>query len=221
MIVSIFKNNGHVTYLFDAETEKLKLIEKQRYFSVSWFDSLRYVCINDKGLFLRETEGQTNKKLDEWILPQWCQNIDLSFTKYELQVGFVETKNEAAQMVEKLHQSHIPARSKFFKDKKRAGYRIRGGGFKTKQEAQLLGKKIKQKGYDCWLTNIDNLFDFYNSEKLTERKSFNGKTARIEYQKEEFLRSRIVLINKEGTQKIIVDEMNNIQDRSHFKNLNH
>lgn len=146
-IVSLFENNGHVAYLFNAEAKKLTLIKNQRYYSVSWFENHRYVCINEDGLFLKKIYLKAGKKLNDWILPEWCQNIDLSFPKY--------------------------------------------------------------------------LFDFYNREKLPEKKSFNEKSARIEYQKEHFLRSRIVLINKDGTRKIIVDEMNNIPDRSYFRDLNH
>ena len=221
VIVSVFEKDGSKTYHFDVESKKFSLIDNQQYYSISWLDNFRYVCINEDGLFLKKINGRTNKKLDDWILPEWCQNIDLSFPKYELQLGFVETKNEAEQFVKKLALSGFPARKKLFKDKKRTGYRIRVGGFKRKQNAQRLGEKLKKKGYDYWIVNIDNLFDFYNSNKFPESKSFAGQVARIEYQKEEFLRSRIVLINKDGTRKIIVDETNNVPDRSHFKDQNY
>lgn len=142
LIITLFKNKGYFTYLFDTHVKKLSLIENQRYFSVSWLDNSRYVCINENGMFLKKINLLGDLKLNNWFLPEWCQNIDRSFPK------------------------------------------------------------------------IDNLFDFFNSESTSEIKSFNGKTARIDYKKENFLRSRIVLTDDVKKERIIVDEMNNIPNRA-------
>ena len=142
LIISLFKNKGHFTYLFDTHVKKLSLIENQRYFSLSWLNNSRYVCINENGMFLKKINLLSDLKLNNWFLPEWCQNIDRRFPK------------------------------------------------------------------------IDNLFDFFNSESTSEIKSFNGKTARIDYKKENFLRCRIVLIDDSNKEKIIVDEMNNISNRA-------
>ena len=89
-------------------------------------------------MFLKKINLLSDLKLNNWLLPEWCLNIDRRFPK------------------------------------------------------------------------IDNLFDFYNSESTSEIKSFNGKTAWIDYKKEYFLRCRIVLMDDSKKEKIIVDEMNNI-----------
>ena len=220
VIVSVFEKNGVNTYHLNVASKHFTLLENLRYFSVSWLDDLRYVCINENGLFLKRIDFKTGNKLNDLSLPEWCQSIDLSLPKYELQVGFMETKTEAEQLVEKLPLFGFSARMKYHQTKNKPGYRIRIGGFGTKQVAKKNGKKLKQQGYDFWVANIDNLFDFYNRVKLSEIKSFNGKTVRIDYQKDDFLRSKIVLIDKNGTKKLIVDEMNNLPDQSRFKDLN-
>ena len=138
LIISLFQDKGNLTYLFETHSKKLTLIKNQRYFSVSWLDNSRYICINENGLFLRKINLPGDFQLNNWLLPEWCQNINLGFPK------------------------------------------------------------------------IDNLFDFYNSESTSEIKSYNGKTVRTIYKKENYLRCKIVLIDEAKKEKIIVDEMNNI-----------
>ena len=81
LIISLFRDNDNLTYLFETQTKKLTLIYNQRYFSVSWLDNSRYICISEKGLFLRKVNLPDGFSLNNWILPEWCLNINLDFPK--------------------------------------------------------------------------------------------------------------------------------------------
>jgi len=102
---------------------------------------------------------------------------------------------------------------KYFKNRSNEGYRIRVGPFQTRQQAQAMGEQLKQKGYDYWIDTISDYYDYFNSIRFEERKSFENKTAIVQYKFDNYLRSRIVLKIPNEKEKIVVDEMNNIPGR--------
>lgn len=216
IIISVFKDSGHITYRFNLNKNKLALIENKRYFSISWLDDSRYICITEDGMFLRNIELTINRKLDGFILPNWCKKIDLNFPKYELQVGFAEKKDQANNMVTQLRQSGYHARMEFIQNKSRQGYRIRVGGYHFKNQAQAAGKKLEKKNYQFWIDEIKNLYEYFNTISPVKKKDFLKKSAKIEYKKDLYLRSRILLVNKNRKEEIVVDEMNNIPGRSRW-----
>ncbi len=215
VIVSVFQSNGHQTYRFSVKTKKLISIENKRYFSLSWLDDSRYICATEDGMFLRNIELLTNKKMNQWQLPECCQSIDLSFPQCELQVGFAPKKKAAEYLSENLFKAGYFPRIKYVKDQTKAGYRIRVGGFADKKKAQEAGLELKRKGYDLWIAEISDLYDYFNSLHQEERKPFrNEKEAIVEYKFYNYLRSRIILKTPDHNDKLIVDEMNNIPGRS-------
>jgi len=205
IIISVFQGKEHRTYRLNFASKKLIPIENKRYFSVSWLDKSRYICITDDGLFLRNLDLTIDKKLNNWSYPKWCNQIDLSFPKFELQVGFEPNKRAAEQLA---------ARMKYYKDQSREGYRIRVGGFKTRTQAQERGEELKKKGFDYWIDQIADLYDYFNSNRLEEKSQYGDKFVNIQYKFENYLRSRIVLIDEKKKKHVIVDEMNNFLNRS-------
>ena len=213
IIVSVFTQSAHKTYRLPFSSKKLIPIENKRYFSVSWLDVNRYICITEGGLFFRSIDLSKNEKIDRWQLPEWCRGINLDLPKYELQVGFESEKSKAEQLISQLHKLGFQARMKYFKNRSNEGYRIRVGAFQTRQQAQSMGKELKQKGYDYWIDTISDYYDYFNSIRFEERKSFENKTAIVQYKFGKYLRSRIVLKILNEKEKIVVDEMNNIPGR--------
>jgi hypothetical protein len=213
IIVSVFMQGAHKTYRLPFSSKKLIPIENKRYFSVSWLGVNRYICITEEGMFFRSIDLSKNEKIDRWQFPEWCRGINLDLPKYELQVGFEPEKNQAEQWIIQLQKSGFQARMKYFKDQFKAGYRIRVGAFQTRQQAQSMGKELKQKGYDYWIDTISDYYDYFNSIRFEERKSFENKTAIVQYKFGKYLRSRIVLKILNEKEKIVVDEMNNIPGR--------
>ncbi len=214
MLISVFEGEGLKTYRFLFSKKELILIENKRYFSVSWLDNSRYLCITEEGMFLRNIERTINKKLDNWQRPEWCHQIDLTFPNYELQVGFEPEERLAEQIASQLLKSGYLARIKYYKDQAREGYRIRVGGFKTRRQAQLIGEELKKKGFNFWIDQLTDLYDYFNSIKSVERKSLNDKTALIQYKFDNYLRSRIILMESNKKKRILVNEMNNIPGQS-------
>ena len=217
IIVSVLEEKGHHTYRFLPSSKQLIHIEASRYFSISWLDASRYICISDNGLFLRSTDLRINTRLDKWALPDWCRTIDLDFPKYEIQVGFEAEKDRADKMASQLRESGYPVRVKYFKDSSSNGYRVRVSGFKTRQEAQVIGGQLRSKGYEFWIDAITDHYDYFNSIRPDEQKSFQDKYALIQYQSDHFLRSRILLIEPNNKKHVLVDEMNNIPNRPSWK----
>lgn len=214
VIVSVFQSNKHRSYRFSVESKKLIPIENKRYFSLSWLDDARYLSLTDDGLFLRNIDLSINQQLNQWQLPDWCQSIDLSLPNYELQVGFEPEKKAAEQLATKLSQAGYWARIKYFKDRSKAGYRVRVGGFVSRKLAQQAGEELEKKGFNCWIDEIADHYDYFNSPRHAERKSFlQEKEARVEYRLDNYLRSRIVLKIPHQKERVIVDEMNNIPGR--------
>ena len=213
IIVSVFQQGIHKTYRLPFAAKHLIPIENKRYFSVSWLDAERYICLTDDGLFLRSVDLSINKKIDVWQFPEWCQQINLDLPKYELQVGFESERSLAEQLIARLQRSGFQARMKYFKDPTKEGYRIRVGGFQTRQEAQAIGEELKQKGYDYWIDTISDYYDYFNSIRFEERKSFENQTAIVQYKFDKYLRSRILLQTANKEEQVIVDEMNNIPGR--------
>jgi len=130
-----------------------------------------------------------------------------------MQVGFELEKTGAEQLISRLQQSGFHARMKYFKDQSKAGYRIRVGGFVTKQQAQLTGEQLNKKGFEFWIDKLTDAYDFFNSMRSEQQKSFGDKTAIVEHRMDNYLRSRILLVEPNNKRRIIVDEMNNIPGR--------
>lgn len=217
MIISVFQANGHRTYRLSANSKKLLPVEDRRYFSLSWLDDVRYLCLTEDGLFLRNIDLSINQKVNQWQVPTWCQSIDLSLPQYELQVGFEPDKKKAEQISAKLFKAGYFARIKYFKDHSKAGYRVRVGGFADRKLAQHAGEELKKKGYNFWISEISDHYDYFNSDREAERKSFQPeKEARIDYRFDKYLRSRIVLKIADQKEHVIVEEMNNIPGRGRW-----
>jgi hypothetical protein len=215
IIVSVFKQGSHKTYRLPFAAKNLIPIENKRYFSVSWLDADRYICLTEDGLFLRNIDLTINEKIERWGLPAWCQSIELAVPQYELQVGFEPDKNRAEQILANLLKSGYFARIKYFKDQLKEGYRIRVGGFIDRQQAQAAGLELKRKGFDYWIDQVHDLYDYFNAQRSNEQKSFSDKNeAVIEYKFDNYLRSRIVLQSPGKKEQIIVEEMNNISGRA-------
>lgn len=214
VIISVFQEKEHQTYRFNFASKKLIPIENRRYFSVSWLDNSRYICVTEDGLFLRNIDLTIDKKLSNWSIPKWCSKINLSFPKYELQVGFEPDKATAQQLVDKLLKSGYAARMKYYKNQSNKGYRIRVGGFETRDQAQAMGQELETKGFDYWIDKITDQYDYFNSNRFEEQSQYGDRIAVVQYKYENYLRSRIVLIDKKKNEHVIVDEMNNILDRS-------
>ncbi len=214
IIISVFTQGLHKTYLLPFRSKKLIPIENKRYFSVSWLDDKRYICLTEDGLFLRNIDLSLNEKIDVWQFPGWCQKINLDLPKYELQVGFEPEKSQAEQLVSQLQKSGFQARMKYFKDQSKEGYRIRIGGFSTREEAQSTGEKLKNAGFKFWIDKLTDSYEFFNSMRPNEQKSYGDKTAIIQYRMNNYLRSRILLRMSNKKEKIVVDEMNNIPERA-------
>ena len=216
IIVSVFQNKVHKTYRLPFSAKKLIPIEDKRYFSVSWLDAERYVCLTDDGLFLRSIDLSVNKKINDWNFPKWCQKINLDLPKYELQVGFESEKYRAEEFISRLKNLDFQARMKYFRDSSKKGYRIRVGGFQTRQEAQAIGENLKQKGFDFWIDALSDYFEYFNSFRSEETKLFQDKTAIIQYKLDNYLRSRILIQMPNREQRVFVDEMNNIPERARW-----
>lgn len=215
MIVSVFQSESHWTYRFSMNLRKLIPIENKRYFSISWLDDSRYICITEDGLWLRSFDLTINEQLSHWRLPQWCHSIDRSLPQYELQMGFEPDKKIAEQLTAKLLKLGYFARIKYFKDQLKEGYRIRLGGFADRKAAQAEGQELKKKGFDYWIDQIADLYDYFNARRNDERSSFDkDNKAIIEYKFDNYLRSRIILQTPARKTRIVVDEMNNIPERS-------
>lgn len=215
IIVSVFKGDVHQTFRLPFSTKEISHIENKRYFSISWLDNSRYICLTEDGLFLRNIDLTINESIDQWELPNWCQSIELAVPRYELQVGFEPDKNRAEQILANLTKSGYVARIKYFKDQTKEGYRIRVGGFADRQQAQATGLELKQKGFDYWIDQVHDLYDYFNAGRSNERKSFSDKKAAIiEFKFDNYLRSRIILQSPEKKEQVIVDEMNNIPGRA-------
>jgi hypothetical protein len=212
-IVSVFTQGDHKTFRLSFASKKLTLIENKRYFSISWLDAKQYICLTEEGLFLRNVNLSVNNKINQWQIPAWCQGIHLDLPKYELQVGFEQDKHRAEQQVAQLQKSGFPARIKYIKDQATAGYRIRVGGFRSREQAQVRGDELKKKGFNFWIDKFNDSYDYFNSMRSEEQKSYGDKTAIIQYRIDNYLRSRILLVGPKNTRKIIVDEMNNIPGR--------
>jgi hypothetical protein len=213
IIVSVFQQGSHKTYRLPFDTKKLIPIEDKRYFSVSWLNAERYLCLTDDGLFLRSINLSINEKMDDWQFPEWCQQISLDLPEYELQVGFESEKVRAEQLIAQLQRSGFQARMKYFKDPTKQGYRIRVGGFKTREQAQLIGEELKKKGFNFWIDKLSDSYDFFNSQRPDEQQSYGDKTAIIQYRMDNYLRSRILVVEPNNKRPIVVDEMNNIPGR--------
>jgi len=216
IIVSVFQQGSHKTYRLPFEAKKLIPIEDKRYFSVSWLDADRYICLTDDGLFLRNIDLSINEKIDDWQLPVWCQQIKLDLPKYELQVSFEAEKNRAEQFIARLQNRDFQARMKYLKDQSKEGYRIRVGGFQTRQQAQAIGEKLEQQGFDFWIDTISDYYEYFNSKRPEDKKSFQDKTAIIQYKTDHYLRSRILLQIPNKREQVVVDEMNNIPGRERW-----
>lgn len=213
IIASVFQQGEHKTFRLPFVSKKLIPIETKRYFSISWLDAKQYICLTEDGLFLRNLDLTVNEKIDQWQVPEWCRGIHLDLPKYELQVGFEPEQSRAEQLVTQLEKSGFLARMKYFKDQSREGYRIRVGGFSTKQQAQLTGEQLNKKGFEFWIDKVTDAYDFLNSMRSEQQKSFGDKTAIVEYRMDNYLRSRIVLKMPNKKEQVIVGEMNNIPER--------
>lgn len=213
IIVSVVRQGDNITFRLPFVSKKLTPIESRRYFSISWLDANRYICLTEDGLFLRNIDLSLNEKIDDWQFPGWCQKIDLVLPQYELQVGFEPEKSRAEQLIAQLQKSGFPARVKYFRDQRKAGYRIRVGGFSTREQAQLTGEKLKNNGFKFWIDKLTDSYDFFNSLFPDEKKPNGDKTAIIQYRMANYLRSRILLKRPNEKEKIVVDEMNNIPGR--------
>ncbi|MCU0644527.1 MAG: SPOR domain-containing protein [bacterium] len=213
LIVSVFQQGEHQTFRIPLASKKLIAIEPKRYFSISWLDAKQYICLTEDGLFLRNLDLSVDKKIDRWQIPAWCKGINLDLPKYELQVGFEPEKHLAEQLISKLQKSGFHARMKYFKDQSKAGYRIRVGGFFAREQAQFAGEEMKKKGFEFWIDKMTDAYDYFNSMRSEEQKSFGDKTALIEYRMDGYLRSRILLVELNQKVRIIVEEMNNIPER--------
>lgn len=213
VIVSVFERDRHKTYRFLLTLKKLLSLEDHRYFAVSWLDKEHYICLTEAGLFLRNNNLSLNQKIDLWTVPEWCQKIELEFPRYELQVDFEPDQAKAEQIASRLLQSGCPARIKFFKDGSKEGYRIRTGGFYTQRQAQALGEELKNKGFNYWVDSITDLYDYFNSLRPEVFSQFKHKTALIQYKLNHYLRSRVLLLEPNNKQQIIVPEMNTIPGR--------
>lgn len=211
-IVSVFSENINSTYLYSRGTNKFTKINDEQMLSISWLNSTKYICITEKGLFLRELNLSLNQKLDEFELPDWCKSMELQLPAYELQVGFENEKSKAETVLSKLNRIGFDGRLIYHKNRFQSGYRIRVGGFVSKSDALAEGEKLKQNGYEFWVDKISNMYDFLNRSHVDEAVSFGNKKALVQYKMNDYLRSRIVLEN--GGQQILVPEMNNIQGRT-------
>ncbi|UCH89263.1 MAG: SPOR domain-containing protein, partial [Thermoplasmata archaeon] len=214
IIVSVFKQSAHNTYRLPFSSKTLITIENKRYFSVSWLDVNRYICITEDGLFLRNNDLSMNERINNWHSPGWCQQISLDLPKYELQIGFESEKSRAEQLIAQLQKSGFQARMKYFKDSTKQGYRIRVGGFSTREQAQLIGEELKKKGFNFWIDKLTDSYDFFNSLRPDEQQSIGSKTAIVQYRMDGYLRSRIVVVEPNNKRRIVVDEMNNIPGRA-------
>lgn len=217
IIVSVFAENKHSTYLFDAVTAKLSLMENKRYFSVVWLTNQQFCFLTEDGLFFRDFDRKIEQKLDNWNLPTWCQNIRLEQPRFELQIGFVETEIEADAQINELFRLGFIARKMPYKNKEKSGFRIRVGGYGSKADAKAAGEKLRSQNYSYWIDKITDQFDFYNSQPAPEARQFDDKIVQIEYKKDLFLRSRIVLLKNDKVQTVIVGEMNNIPSRRNWE----
>lgn len=213
IIVSVFQQGEHRTYRIPFASRKLIPIENIRYFSVSWLDARQYVCLTEDGLFLRNLDLSPNKKIDQWQAPEWSKGINLDPPKYELQVGFEPEQSRAEELISNLQKSGFHARMKYFKDQSKSGYRIRIGGFHTREQAQLAGQEVKKKGFEFWIDKVTDAYDYFNSIRTEEQKSYGDKAAIIQYRMDNYLRSRILLATPNQKNRIIVEEMNNISER--------
>ena len=214
IIVSVFLQGDHQTFRLPFASKKLIPIENKRYFSVSWLDEKQYVCITEDGLFLRNLDLTINKKIDQWRVPEWCRGIVLDLPKYELQVGFEPEKSQGEQLLSRLQKSGFQARMKYLKDLSKEGYRIRVGGFRTREQALSTGEKLKSNGFEFWIDKVTDSYDYYNSMRSDEQKLFSDKTAIVEYRMDNYVRSRILIVEPNNKRRIIVDEMNNILGRT-------
>ncbi len=218
-LVSVFENDSNRTYLFNVNQGNMELIEKFRTYSIAWLGNRQYVCLTDNGLFLRTLDSSEDIKLDDFNILKWCQEIDLSFPKYELQVAFVEDSAEAVEKIRELTKHGIDARMIRYQTKNHSGFRIRAGRFNDKNCAEIEGKRLAAMGYDYWINRIDDLYEHFNQDSPRAEFNFKNKTAQIEYKMDHYLRSRIIL-KENGESKIIVPEMNNIPDRKDWKLIN-
>ena len=217
VIVSVFLGNSHTTYLYSTSTNNITELNAEQMLSISWLSPTQYICTTEKGLFLRDVKLRLNQKLNEFELPDWCKPIELTLPQYELQVGFENDKSKAEHVLSKLNQMGFDGRLIFHKNRFQTGYRIRIGGFTTKKAARIVGEKLQQNGYKFWVDKISDVYDFINRTQPDESQSFKKKKAFIQYKKNGYLRSRILLTGESGRQQILVNEMNNIPNRSVWK----
>lgn len=216
-ILSVLHEKKFKTYQFDSKASNLKKIIDEHMYSISWLNATEYICATENGLFLRNINSNRNEKLNEFVHPEWCQSIEMKLPNYELQVGFEYDKSKANEVLSKLSDMGFDGRLLFHQTRLQIGYRIRVGGFPTKKEAQSAGEKLQDHGYKFWVDNIPDIFDFFNRNWNDESKAFHGRQAAIQYRMNDFLRTRIVLLEENKEQIILVDEMNNIPDRTEWK----
>lgn len=214
VIVSVLEGGRHHTYRYSLGASKLVPLAEVRYLAISWLDTRHYICLSDSGLFWRSIDGTLSRRLDAASVPEWCQSIELELPQFEIQVGFEKDKNRAEELVERLRTEGYSARLKYVKDLSQQGYRVRISGFKTRDEAQQVGRQLKTKGYGFWVDALTDWFDYLNTTWPDERETFDQQTAVIAYRLDRYLRSRIEVIDARGKRRILVDEMNNIPDRT-------
>ena len=216
-VICVFRDGNHYTYFWDHKKGNLSLIEEKKYYSISWLNNEKYICLTEDGLFLRTTYLTKNQKLDQWYIPEWCSSIQPDFPQYELQVGFVEDAREAEAEIVRLQQSGFIARKIYYQLRSKSGYRIRVGGYQTRKSAQTAGEKLSQKGFSYWITRIDDFFDYFNRASAPEVSNFGDQSAIIDYKKNNYLRCRILIRSSNQDLKIIVPEMNNIPGREEWR----
>ncbi|MDZ7263774.1 MAG: SPOR domain-containing protein [candidate division KSB1 bacterium] len=216
VIVSVFEGGGHRTYRFSLTSSQLTPIADVRYLALSWLDAAQYICLSDSGLYWRSIDRANDRRLDRRTIAGWCQSIDLTLPQFEIQVSFEKDEERAKKLVERLRADGYAARMKYVKDLSQQGYRIRVGGFKTRDEAQQAGRQLKSKGYGFWIDALTDWYDYFSAPWPEERQAMGGQTAAVQYRLERYLRSRIVVIDAKGTSRIAVDEMNNIPDRTRW-----
>ncbi len=213
-ILSVLAPNGHQTFHYAMSSGHLSPIDSSRYYSLVWLDDQRYLCVTDQGLMLRSIDRSVDQKLNDWPMPSWCQSISYTLPQYELQVGFEPDRSAAEKLASRLAKLGYFARLKYFQDDRKLGYRIRVGGFSTRTEAQQFATQLKRQGFSSWIAPIDDWYSYFNAARASEQSSFDSSTtATIEYKFDRYLRSRILLRTKDRPDRVIVDEMNNIQDR--------
>ncbi len=213
VFVSVFHQNQNKNFIFDPNQQKLFPFSVEQIISVSWINPNRFIFLSGKGLFFQDIVSGDTKKITVWRFPPWAEDIQLLPPKFELQIKSVFQQSEGTALLDSLKKFGFSGRLIPAMSQSRQGFRVRVGGFLSRKEALVAGEKLKQRGFDFWIDEIEDVFEYFNSPGGREAKRFANGFAKIQYQKDDFLKSRVIFVDSAGNFQVLLPPMGSIFEK--------